>query len=287
MTGYGKISQEITGKKINIQVKTLNSKQLDLSLRIPHIYRDKELEIRNAIASKLERGKIDFSLDIEKQGTVNGVVINKELAAHYYNELQAIENLLQIPQSTNPLALIMNMPNVVGFQSEELDNEEWNTIKQCIDMVLSETDRFRIEEGVVLEEDFKKRILLIDNLLADIAEPAKSRIEVIQEKIRKNLIDTLGENAIDENRFAQELIYYLEKLDITEEQVRLKKHLDYFLETLKEPASQGKKLGFIVQEIGREINTIGSKASNVEMQRIVISMKDELEKIKEQLGNIL
>lgn len=286
MTGYGKSIVEMPGRKLTIEVKTLNSKQLDLNVRLPYFYREKELEIR-ALASKLvERGKTDININYESTGEINGSVINQALALQYYNELKEFTKITGEKSIDYP-AIIMRMPDVLKTAVSEISEAEFIAVIQGVEQSLSLADEFRISEGMVLKTDIDMRIELILKYLSDIEPLEKLRIPAIQEKLRKNLNELNEHIQYDPNRFEQELIFWLEKLDITEEKVRLRKHCDYFTEVINNEHSQGKKLGFIAQEIGREINTIGSKANDSQMQQIVVSMKDELEKIKEQLLNIL
>ncbi|MCK9204262.1 MAG: YicC family protein [Bacteroidales bacterium] len=288
MTGYGKSMAEITGRKLTIEIKTLNSKQLDLSLKIPGYFREKELEVRNLITQQLDRGKVDFFVNQEMTGEMLSHSLNHDLAMKYYTDLKILRKKMR--DDTPILPLVIKMPDVLQSSREEIDEKEWEVIREAIRTALVQVDEYRIGEGKALEEDMLKHVHAILQLL-DAVEPfEKSRTEEIRKHLIRDFATISGDfngSAPDQNRFEQELIYYLEKLDITEEKVRLLKHCQYFLETLSEPVSQGKKLGFVTQEMGREINTIGSKASHADIQKIVVQMKDELEKIKEQLGNIL
>lgn len=281
MTGFGKATLQLNGKKITVEIKSLNSRNLDISARIPSEYKEKEMEIRQLLAQELVRGKISFNIFLEINGVDNGVKINSELVHKYIEELKAIDSNAQ----TNYLEIAMKLPETVSATKDELDDEEWSTVKDLIHEALVNIKDFRAEEGRNLEQDFIKRIELIGEYLENIKEFEKERISMLRERLMKSIEEL--QQKVDENRFEQELIYYLEKLDITEEKVRLKNHLDYFLDILESPESNGKKLGFIGQEIGREINTIGSKANFAPMQKLVVQMKDELEKIKEQSLNIL
>ena len=285
MTGFGKAVYESKGKKITVEIKSLNSKQIDISTRLTNSYKSKEMEIRSLLSERLERGKIDICVSYENTGEASTYNVNKELAKKYFKDLKALSDDLKLKE-TELLPLIMRMPDILTSAGEELSDAEWKKLKDAIHKALKLVDDFRIHEGRILENDFLKRINLIDKFLKEIKSLDKDRINNIKLRIKKGLVEFISESRIDENRFEQELIYYLEKLDITEENIRLKKHCDYFIETLKEN-SAGKKLGFITQEIGREINTIGSKANDAGMQKIVVQMKDELEKVKEQLMNIL
>lgn len=291
MTGYGKASAETDGKTISVEVRTLNSKQLDINARIPQVFREKELEIRIAIGRVLERGKVDFNLTSDSDAEISGSSINKALARQYHREILELAEELKAPVGDDLISSILKMPDVLRSDKESLGDEEWTAVKEAIDEALSQADRFRLEEGQLLEADMQKRIGLILSLLESVGPYEQARIRNLRERFERNSSEFIatrpGMENFDENRFEQEIFWYLERLDITEEKVRLKKHCDYFLETLKGNESNGRKLGFITQEIGREINTLGSKASDADIQQIVVRMKDELEKIKEQLGNIL
>jgi len=290
MTGYGKAVLDITGRKLTIEIKTLNSKQLDLNMKIPGYFRDKEWEVRGLLTQRFERGKIDFFISTEVTGEMLSYSINHTLAVKYHEELKKLSHELHEEGSANMLSLVLKMPDVMQTSRDELSEHDWTSISAAIEQAISQTDTFRINEGKVLEEDMKLRVKNILQLLDAIEPFEKRRILDLRERLLRDFSKYSGDfngSAPDQNRFEQELIYYLEKLDITEEKVRLLKHCQYFQETLQEPASQGKKLGFVTQEMGREINTIGSKASDAGIQQFVVQMKDELEKIKEQLGNIL
>ena len=288
MTGYGKAVVAFGDKKINVEVKSLNSKTLDLSTRICPLYREKEIEIRQAIAKTLERGKVDFAIWTEKNAASDATPINKELMKAYHKQICDIVATTGIPQPQDIFATILRMPDVMTrTEIEELTDEEWARVRQCIDNALEQLLAFRRQEGAALQRKFEEKIDNIEKLLAEIEPYEKSRVE----KIRQRIIDGLAsipEVEYDKNRLEQELIYYIEKLDISEEKQRLTNHLNYFRETMNEDEHGiGKKLGFIAQEMGREINTTGSKSNNAEMQNIVVKMKDELEQIKEQVLNAL
>ena len=288
MTGYGKAVVAFGDKKINVEVKSLNSKTLDLSTRICPLYREKEIEIRQAIAKTLERGKVDFAIWTEKNAASDATPINKELMKAYYKQICDIVATTGIPQPQDIFATILRMPDVMTrTEIEELTDEEWARVRQCIDNALEQLLAFRRQEGAALQRKSEEKIDNIEKLLAEIEPYEKSRVE----KIRQRIIDGLAsipEVEYDKNRLEQELIYYIEKLDISEEKQRLTNHLNYFRETMNEDEHGiGKKLGFIAQEMGREINTTGSKSNNAEMQNIVVKMKDELEQIKEQVLNAL
>ena len=287
MTGFGKASCECQNRNITIEIKTLNSKQIDINARIPNGYRDKEPQMRSLISNRLQRGKIDFSINVEITGEASNYTINKPLALKYYRELKELSEDLNETDFADFLPLLIRMPDILISEKEEISEAEWNSVFQALEEALKQVDDFRIQEGKMLENDLLIRINIILELLKRVEPFEKKRFENLKAKILKDLSDFTEKESIDKNRFEQELVYYLEKLDITEEKVRLEKHCDYFVETMKEPESKGKKLIFISQEIGREINTLGSKANEANIQRVVVQMKDELEKIKEQLFNIL
>jgi uncharacterized protein (TIGR00255 family) len=290
MTGYGKAVLDITGRKLTIEIKTLNSKQLDLNLKIPGYFREKEWEVRAMLTQRFERGKIDFFIGTEVTGEMLNYSINHTLAKAYHAELNKLANELHEESPAEILSMILRMPDVMQTSHDELSEHDWTSISIALEDAMGQADLFRINEGKVLEDDMTGRVHEILRLLDTIEPHEKRRIADLRERLLRDFSKYTGDfngSAPDQNRFEQELIYYLEKLDITEEKVRLMKHCRYFLETLHEAASQGKKLGFVTQEMGREINTIGSKASDAEIQKIVVQMKDELEKVKEQLGNIL
>ncbi|MET3730721.1 YicC/YloC family endoribonuclease [Moheibacter stercoris] len=282
MTGYGKAVVECDDKKITIEIRSLNSKTLDLNTRLPFLYKEKELEIRKILSEKLQRGKVDFSIQTEVNSVSKAQQINPDIIKAYINEFKEI-----VPDASDSelLSIVMRLPDVMAFSSKELDEDEWNKVVKLMDEAVQNLNEFRVSEGKVLEQEFIQRIGIIQDLLVQVVPFEKERIQTLKERFTKNLEELAAE--YDQNRFEQELIYYLEKLDITEEKVRLKNHCDYFIETLKTNDSEGKKLGFICQEIGREINTLGSKSNHSEMQKIVVQMKDELEKVKEQVLNIL
>ncbi len=287
MTGFGKAVNEIPGKKITVEIRSLNSKQLDLNLRIPYLYKEKELELRTELSKQLERGKVDVSVYTESTQETVPTTLNKNLAKAYYNELRSLSQELN-EKEENLLSLVVKMPDVLKAEKEtiELDETEWNQVKEVVNKAIEAFQKFRDDEGKTLEKEFQNRIGIIGKLLNEVLSLDNTRVDNIKKRIKNNLEEVIDLNKIDQNRFEQELIYYIEKLDITEEKLRLKTHLDYFNETMKEPAS-GRKLGFISQEIGREINTIGSKANDAGIQKLVVQMKDELEKVKEQLLNVL
>lgn len=287
MTGFGKAEFEVNNKKFTIEIKSLNSKQLDINTRTPALYREKDIEIRKVISEKLERGKIDFNIYVETLGDSTSSKINEPILKSYFEHLKKISSELNLPTDQTTLQAVLRLPDVVKTDYETLDEKEWETILKHILMALEAIDKFRAQEGTALQTDISGNIASIRNLLEQIQPFEAQRLESLKTRLSDTL-DSLKLNGnVDENRFEQELIFYLEKLDINEEKVRLGNHCDYFFETLDESVSNGKKLGFISQEIGREINTIGSKANEKNIQRIVVQMKDHLERVKEQLLNIL
>ena len=288
MTGYGKSVVTYKEKKINVEVKSLNSKSLDLSTRIAPLYREKEMEIRRLLAQKLERGKVDFSLWIEKETIVDATPINAALVENYYKQIKTIAEKTGIPEPNDWFSTLLRMPDVTAkTDAEELDEDEWEAAKQAINKAIDKLIEFRTQEGAALQKKFTEKIDNISALLKSIEPFEKSRVPKIKDKIIDGL-KQIPEVDYDKNRLEQELIYYIEKLDISEEIQRLTNHLKYFRETMAESGhGVGKKLGFIAQEMGREINTTGSKSNQAEMQNIVVKMKDELEQIKEQVLNAL
>ncbi len=287
MTGYGKAFCEINNKKIVVEIRSLNSKQVDLSTRISGIYREKEIEIRNVLINKLERGKIDFSLYIDTSGKESGSKINQAVVKSYYEQLQNLSKETGIPQTQDWLAVLMRLPDSMKTEMEELDENEWNEILKTINLAVDQLIQFRNQEGRTLESVFVEKIDKIGKLLLEIEPFENERVEKIKNRLESNLQSISDKIEYDKNRLEQELIFYIEKLDVNEEKVRLRNHLDYFISTMKTEKSPGKKLGFIAQEIGREVNTLGSKSNHSEMQKIVVVMKDELEQIKEQVLNTL
>ena len=281
MTGYGKSVLQLPNKKVTIEIKSLNSKNLDLNTRIPSYYKEKDLEIRKNLAKNLMRGKVDFSIFVEMTSDETQTTINKKVVAKYVEELKTISS----GEDAQFLQMAMQLPDALKTVREEFNADEWKLIAVGIEEAISQIVQYRKDEAFSLESDFKQRIHAIQNYLVEIEKLDEERLEHVKARLRK-AIDEL-KVTIDENRFEQELIYYLEKLDINEEKVRLANHLDYFLKELENEKSDGKKLGFIVQEIGREINTTGSKSNYATMQQVVVQMKNELEKIKEQVLNIL
>ncbi|WP_430814688.1 YicC/YloC family endoribonuclease [Carboxylicivirga sp. RSCT41] len=287
MTGYGKSVCELPNKKISIEIKSLNSKQLDLNTRLPNLYREKEIEVRSLLGKRLSRGKIDLSFYVEAATSDKITKVNQQVIANYHEQLKTIASNLGLDNSTDYLKVIMPLPDTVKVELAELDEEEWKAITVTLKDAIKDITEFRRSEGMALESDIKDRIKMIGDLLNEVPKYESQRIDKIKNRIRENLEELGQSNKIDENRFEQEIIFYLEKLDVTEEKVRLSNHLNYFMETIESNEPVGKKLGFITQEIGREINTLGSKANDADLQKIVIRMKDELEKIKEQILNVL
>ncbi len=285
MTGFGKATKEFEKRTVNVEIRSLNSKGMDLSLRLSNSYRENELELRSEITRLLERGKVDLSIYVESKSVETPVEINSDLAKEYQRKIKQLASELNEP-ANDVLYQILKMPDVLKSERREPDENEWKEIKTVITEAVEALNKFRLQEGKSIEKDFTDHLGVIQKCLDKIIDLDKSRIAGIKDRIKGNLNEVIGADKIDNNRFEQELIYYIEKLDINEEKVRLKTHLDYFLTTMKEP-SGGRKLNFIAQEIGREINTIGSKANHAEMQKLVVLMKDELEKIKEQTSNVL
>lgn len=284
MTGFGKSICELPNKKISIEIRSLNSRQLDLNFRIAPQYREKESEVRSLLSKALERGKIDFTLYAESAGETGSNVINQTLAMEYYREIKKLAETTG--EKTDILALVMRMPDVLKQEKTGPDEEEWKVLLKSINDAINAFNKFRDDEGGVLAKEFEQRIGIIQQKLKSVIDRDPQRIVTIRERLNKFIAENIPAGTSDANRFEQELIYYIEKLDITEEKLRLQTHCDYFLKTMKE-SSSGRKLGFIAQEIGREINTIGSKANDAGIQKLVVEMKDELEKIKEQLLNVL
>jgi uncharacterized protein (TIGR00255 family) len=285
MTGFGKSVCELPQKKVTIEIRSLNSKQLDLNVRMPSLYRDKESEVRSELSKFVERGKVDCSIFAEGISDTGLATINHTLANAYHKELKKLSEEFG-EERKDFLSLIVRMPDVLKQDKQELDENEWKLIFASVKVAMEAFGKFREDEGKVLENELTTRIGIIHTKLAEVAVLDPARATAVRERLQKNLSEAAGAENVDKNRFEQELIYYLEKLDITEEKLRLQTHLDYFIQTMKEPGA-GRKLGFIAQEIGREINTIGSKANDAGIQMIVVQMKDELEKIKEQLLNVL
>lgn len=286
MTGFGKVTAELPTKKVTVEIKALNSKQLDLSTRIPSIYKEREMLIRSQLLKELERGKVEFSIAIEYIGKETPVYINVAAIENYYNQIQEIAGNLGIAVPADWFQTLLRMPEVIKSEIAEPDENEWNTIQQTIHQAIAQLHEFRKQEGAMLQKLFIQKIENIATLLNEIEKYEGERIERIKVRIMENL-EKIAAKDYDKNRFEQEMIYYIEKLDVNEEKVRLDNHLKYFIQTMENGQGQGKKLGFIVQEIGREINTLGSKSNHAEMQKVVVRMKDELEQIKEQILNVL
>lgn len=281
MTGFGKSITQLPSKKVTVEIKSLNSKNLDVNARIPSQYREKELLLRNTISKSLTRGKVDFSLYVEVTGEETTASVNRGVVKNYMQQLKSIVD----GDETELLKMAVRMPDAVTTEREEIDESEFKAIEDAVIEALEEINQFRKDEGEALEKDLKLRVNNIEALLKEVLRIDPERVDAVKERLRKGIAD-LKEN-VDENRFEQELVYYIEKFDITEEKVRLENHLAYFNESINSPDSNGRKLGFISQEMGREINTIGSKSNYAPMQQLVVQMKDELEKIKEQLLNVL
>ena len=287
MTGYGIASFDSGNTKYTVEIKSLNSKFLELQLRIPKAFSEKEFQLRNECNKQIERGKVSLSINVDQAAAaVKAAGIDTVLLKNYYEQLKAVSNDLGEPTS-NLLQLALGLPEVVKYDEDTVSEEEWKIVEKTFQQALAAFQQFRADEGNVLEQDVKYRIgIILKNLeLVQVEEP--KRVPLIKERLNQFLSDAIGRESIDQNRFEQELIYYIDKLDITEEKIRLKSHCDYFIETLKNADANGKKLGFISQEIGREINTLGSKANDATIQKLVVGMKEELEKIKEQLLNVL
>lgn len=288
MTGFGKTTVESGNKKVVIEIKSLNSKQLDLNLRIPNLYKEKEMEIRGIIKEQLDRGKVDMCIYFDNAESDKDVSINKAVVMQYFNQMVEISNQLGVePDKDGLLQTIMRFPDTLQVKSEELDETEWTRLRAGILQALEEINKFRIQEGKALMKDIAHRIELIQNLAAEVPQFEGRRVEMIRQKLQEKMNEWTDIKNIDRNRMEQEIIYYLEKLDITEEKVRLANHCKYFMETVEKEEAPGRKIGFIAQEIGREINTMGSKANDHDIQKLVVRMKDELEKIKEQSLNVL
>ncbi len=287
MTGYGKGTIAISDKNIVVELRTLNSRTLDVGLRLPGEYRDMELEIRALIAEHIVRGKVECYLTIENDASTGGHLVQRELALHYFNELKELATITGMPLGPEVLPAILRLPDVIGQSSKIISDAQKQAILEAARTAIGSLDAYRIHEGEILEKDFFLRINTILALLREAEAFENQRITKIRNRLRADIAQIEARVKVDENRFEQELIYYLEKIDFTEEKIRLHKHCDHFLQIMKENESQGRKLGFVAQEIGREINTLGSKANDSDIQQLVVQMKDELEKIKEQLLNIL
>ena len=287
MTGFGKATCEYGNKKIVVEIKSLNSKQLDVSTRISGLYREKDIEIRNELSQKLERGKIDLSLYVDNSGKESVTQINQSVLVAYYEQIRTLSVNLGIEVPSNWFEVLLRLPDTMKTETVEMDDNEWVEIKKAIVLAIEQLTEFRIQEGKSLEGVFNTKIAHIGQLLEETAPYEMERVEKIKARLEENLQALSDKIDYDKNRLEQELIFYIEKLDVNEEKVRLRNHLDYFIETMQHEKSPGKKLGFIAQEIGREINTLGSKSNQSEMQKIVVLMKDDLEQIKEQVLNVL
>ena len=286
MTGFGKVTTELPSKKVTIEIKALNSKQLDLSTRIPSIYRDKEMEIRNYILQTLERGKVELNIFVEYIGKDSPTQINSAAIESYYNQIKAVSDKLGIPVPSDWFATLLRLPDVIKSDVVEVDEEEWKVVEKALHEAIDHLCAFRIQEGAMLQKLFTLKVNNIAALLLKVNDYEGERLETNKSRIMDNLAQ-LADKDYDKNRFEQEMIYYIEKLDINEEKNRLDNHLKYFIATMDSGHGQGKKLGFIAQEMGREINTLGSKSNHAELQKVVVQMKDELEKAKEQVLNVL
>ena len=288
MTGFGKATADYGTKKVIVEVKSLNSKQLDINLRTPSLYKEKDIEIRNMIKNVLERGKGDMYIYFDNAEEEKGVAVNQAVVKQYYNQMNEVASSLGIEIDKGELLqTVMRFPDTMQVKMDELDEEAWNALRSAIEKALSDVDQFRVQEGKALIADILKRVDLIKSLSAEVPRFEKQRVVTIKQRLQDKMKEWGEIKNIDENRLEQEIIYYLEKLDITEEKVRLANHCKYFIETVEKEVAPGRKLGFIAQEIGREINTMGSKANDHDIQKLVVRMKDELEKIKEQSLNVL
>lgn len=286
MTGFGKTNTMIDNKSIIIEIRTLNSKQLDINTRITSLFRDKENDIRSIISQSLERGKIDVAIYLDKTATPT-IAIDFDLAKTYFNKLTELSKIVDNPIPSDIFAQVLRMPEVISVPKEEIKEQDWSQLVTAIQETCNSVHQFRISEGESLQNELETRVHIILGLVDEVTPFEEERVAAVRKKMLDALDVAQLTGKYDQNRFEQELIYYIEKLDITEEKVRLTKHCNYFMETIKEDNSQGKKLGFIVQEMGREVNTIGSKCNHFNIQQIVVKMKDEVEKVKEQLANIL
>ncbi len=286
MTGFGKASANYAGKKITIEIKSLNSKQFDLSVKAPSLYREKELALRSELANKLSRGKVDLNIHVDSGEIEKRITINQSLALAYLEEIENLKKAAPSGLDGNVLTTLLNLPDVMKSERSELQEEEWAAVNSLVNEATDKLMTFRTDEGARLAKDIAERVELIESLRKQVSELLPIRLANVRERIERHIADYIKEDQGEKNRLEQEIVYYLEKLDITEEHIRLEGHCVYFLETMKAEGMVGKKLGFISQEIGREINTMGAKANQVDIQKLVVQMKDELEKIKEQLLNI-
>jgi len=286
MTGFGKASTELEKRKVTVEIKSLNSKQLDLSVRMPNLYKEHEMEIRNLLSRNLERGKVDFLVYVENIGNETSTQLNQGIVEGYYNQIKESARKLNVSEPSDWYQVLLRLPDVLKYEVQEVNEEEWNIVLKVVNEAMKQLQAFRKQEGQMLEKLFEDKIANISALLSDIEPFEAERVEKIKIRINEAL-HKIEDFDYDKNRFEQEMIYHIEKLDINEEKSRLANHLGYFLETMKSGSGQGKKLGFIAQEIGREVNTMGSKSNHADMQQIVVRMKDELEQIKEQVLNVL
>lgn len=286
MTGFGKVTAELPSQKVTVEIKSLNSKQLDLSMRVPAVYKEKEMELRSELLQRLERGKVEFSIYVEYLGGNTPTHINLPVVESYYAQIKEISDKLSIPLPADWFQTLLRMPDAIKNDMEEPDEEEWNAVHEAVKRAVKQLQEFRIQEGAMLQKLFEQKIANIAALLEKVADYETERIDKIKTRIT-DALQKIENFDYDKNRFEQEMIYHIEKLDINEEKNRLDNHLKYFLSTMESGHGQGKKLGFIAQEMGREINTLGSKSNHAEMQKIVVQMKDELEQIKEQVLNVL
>lgn len=287
MTGFGKATCEYANKKIVVEIKSLNSKQLDISTRVSGLYREKDIEIRNELSQQVERGKVDFALYVDNSGKESVTQINQSVVESYYQQIRQLSENIGIEVPSNWFEVLLRLPDTMKTETIELDENEWLEIRKTIAEAVDQLSEFRVQEGKSLEAVFNARIAHIGELLTQIEPFEQERVEKIKTRLQENLQALSEKIDYDNNRLEQELIFYIEKLDVNEEKVRLRNHLDYFIETMQNEKAPGKKLGFIAQEIGREINTLGSKSNHSEMQKIVVAMKDDLEQIKEQVLNVL
>ena len=287
LTGFGKATCEYGNKKIVVEVKSLNSKQLDISTRVSGLYREKDIEIRNELSQQLERGKIDFALYIDNSGKESVTLINQSVVVAYYQQIKQLSENIGIEEPSNWFDVLLRLPDALKTETVDMDENEWIEIRKAMKIAIEQLQSFRIQEGKSLENVFNAKIARIGELLDQVAIYEAERVEKIKSRLEENLQSLSDKIDYDKNRLEQELIFYIEKLDVNEEKVRLRTHLNYFIETMQHEKSPGKKLGFIAQEIGREVNTLGSKSNHSEMQKIVVLMKDELEQIKEQVLNVL
>ena len=287
MTGYGKASCDYASHTVTVEIKSLNSKGMDISTRVPAVYREKDIELRNIVSQHLVRGKVDLSISLDEHAVSSAAQINRELMAAYYKQIVSISDQLDLPLPKNPIELLLRMPDVMRTDTASVSEEEWCALQECLNQALTQFDAFRAQEGAALQRMFDEKLNVIESLLAEVEPYESERIERIRARLMDNLDKLTEKVAIDPNRLEQEMIFYLEKLDINEEKVRLRNHIRYFRETMQNEPTPGKKLGFIAQEMGREINTLGSKSNHSEMQIIVVKMKDQLEQIKEQVLNVL